>query len=133
VFAGALVGQRWGVTGVAVGVLGALLANYLLMAHLSLTIIDVSWAAFARTQIPAVRLTLLLAAVTWAATAVTRSMGLPPIAGLFLGAAAAAGTAVLSAWLVPRLALGENGIRMRDTLREFVLARLRPAGAGGSA
>lgn len=132
VFLGALIGQAWGVTGVAAGVLGALLANYLLMAHLSLTIVEVSWAAFARAQIPAIRLTLLLALVTLATTAVTRSMGLPPIAGLTLGVAAAAGTAVLSAWLVPRLVLGENGIRMRDTLRDFVRARLRPAGAGGA-
>jgi PST family polysaccharide transporter len=132
VFLGALIGQAWGVTGVAVGVLAALLANYLLMAHLSLTIIDVSWAAFSRAQIPAVRLTLLLAVVTLAVTAVTRGLGLPPTVGLLLGTAAAAGTAVLSAWLIPRLTLGENGIRMRDTLRDFVRARLRPAGAGGS-
>jgi PST family polysaccharide transporter len=133
VFLGALIGQHWGVTGVAIGVLGALGANYLSMAHLSLTVIDVPWTRYVQAQLPAVRLTILLAAVTLGVAGVTRHLGVVPFAGLLIGAAGAAGAAVLAAWLFPKLVLGENGIRMRDTLRAFVMARLRPVRLRGSA
>jgi PST family polysaccharide transporter len=133
VFLGALVGQRWGVTGVALGVLGALFGNYLLMAHLSLSVINVSWARFAQAQLPAIRVTVVLAAVTLGTMEVIRPLGLPPLAGLLAGTAAAAGTAALGAWLVPNLALGQDGIRMRETLRAFILARVRPARPPGAA
>jgi O-antigen/teichoic acid export membrane protein len=124
VFVGALVGQGWGVTGVAVGVLAALFANYLLMAHLSLTIVKLSWGRFVRVQLPAVRLTAVLAAVTLVITGGTRHLGMPPLAGLLLGAAGGVGVALMAARLAPRLVLGEDGIRMGETLRTFVVARL---------
>jgi hypothetical protein len=34
--------------------------------------------------------------------------------------------------VAPRLALGEHGVRTRDTLRALLAARLHPAGARGS-
>jgi PST family polysaccharide transporter len=133
VFLGAWVGHYRGVTGVAVGVLGALCINYLLMAHLSLSVVQISWLRFARAQLPALRLTIVVGAVTLAIMAGTRHLGLPPLAGLLAGTAAAAGTAVLAAWRAPELALGESGIRMRDTLSAHLPARLRPTPLRGPA
>lgn len=133
VFFGAWVGLHWGVTGVAIGVLGALFTNYLMMAHLSLEVIQVSWARFARAQLPALRLTLVTATVTAATAAGTRHLGLPPLVGLLAGSAAAVGSAALMVSLAPTLALGQYGMRMRDTLRSYLLARLRPERARGSA
>jgi O-antigen/teichoic acid export membrane protein len=127
VFAGAWIGQRSGVTGVAVGVLAALFVNYLLMAHLGLSVVRIGWPQFARVQVPALRLAALLGGLTLAVTAGTRHFGLPSYAGLAIGGAAAVGTAGLLAWLAPRLTLGEYGVRMRDLLGERVLARFRPA------
>jgi PST family polysaccharide transporter len=132
VFLGAWVGHYRGVTGVAVGVLGALFINYLLMAHLSLRVAQVSWLRFAQAQVPAFRLTLVVAAVTLAVTLGTRHLGLPPWVVLLIGATAAAGTTVLAAWGAPTLALGESGIRMRDTLSAHLGARLRPTPLRGS-
>jgi O-antigen/teichoic acid export membrane protein len=132
VFLGAWVGQRWGVTGVAVGVLGALFTNYLLMAHLSLSVGQISWARFARAQLPALGLTIVLAAVTLATTAGARHLGLPPLVSLVASSAAAVGTAALLAWLTPALALGEHGMRASNTLRAYLLARVRPSGLRGS-
>jgi hypothetical protein len=60
-------------------------------------------------------------------------LGLPSLAGLLAGMVAALGTAILLCLLVPRLVLGEHGLRTRDTLRAYLLARLRPARMGGSA
>jgi O-antigen/teichoic acid export membrane protein len=133
VFLGALIGRRWGVTGVAVGVLSALFANYLMMAQLCLPVVGLSWPRFAQAQLPAFRLTAVVVAVTLGITGAIRRLGLPPLAGLLAGGAAAAGTALLASWMVPKLVLGEDGIRMRDSLRAFVKARLRPARLRGSA
>jgi O-antigen/teichoic acid export membrane protein len=126
VFLGAWVGHYRGVTGVAVGVLGALFLNYLFMAQLGLRVAQLSWVRFAQAQLPALRLTIVVGGITLAVMVGSRHLGLPPIAGLVAGAAAAAGTAVLAAWMAPTLTLGEHGIRMRDTLRGH-LARLTPA------
>lgn len=133
VFLGAWVGHYRGVTGVAVGVLGALFINFLLMAHLGLSVAQISWLRFARVQLPAFRLTMVVGAVTLAITAWTRHFGLPPVVCLLAGSAAAAGTGVLAAWRAPALTLGESGIRMRDTLSAHLLARLRHSPLRGSA
>jgi O-antigen/teichoic acid export membrane protein len=129
VFLGAWVGQYRGLTGVAAGVLVALFLNYLLMAQLSLAVVRLSWLRFVQAQLPAVWLTIVVGAATMATTAGTRHFGLPPLAGLVIGALVAAGTAVLAAWLTPSLALGELGMRTRDTLRAYLADRLHLAGA----
>jgi PST family polysaccharide transporter len=128
VFLGALIGQQWGLTEVALGVLCALFINYIMMAQLSLEIIGVSWSRFLVVQLPAVRLALAVGAASLASTATARYVGLPPLAGLVGGTLAAVATAVLAAWLTPTLALGEHGVRTRNILRAFLLARLHPAG-----
>lgn len=133
VFLGAWVGLRWGVTGVAAGVLLALFANVLLMAHLSLEVIQVSWLRFAQAQLPPLRLTLVIAMVTAATAAGARHLQLPALVTLIAGSAAAAGTAALMISFAPKLALGRRGIRIRDILRSHMAARLRPARARGPA
>jgi O-antigen/teichoic acid export membrane protein len=127
VFLGAWLGHGWGVTGVALGVLCAFFINYLMMAHLSLSLVQISWAQFAQVQLPAVRLTMLVGGVTLVIAAITRHLALPPVAGLLTGSVAALGSAALAVWLTPKLALGEHGFRMYDILRSQLLARLRPA------
>jgi O-antigen/teichoic acid export membrane protein len=127
VFLGAWLGHGWGVTGVALGVLCAFFINYLMMAHLSLSLVQISWAQFAQVQLPAVRLTKLVGGVTLVIAAITRHLALPPVAGLLTGSVAALGSTALAVWLAPKLALGEHGFRMYDILRSQLLARLRPA------
>ncbi len=127
VFLGAWIGHHWGVTGVAVGVLCALFVNYVLMAHLGLSVGQISWTRFVQAQVPALRLTLVVGALTLAVTGGTRHFGLPPVVGLLIGATVASGTTLLAAWGAPAIALGESGMRMRDTLHAHLLARLRPA------
>jgi O-antigen/teichoic acid export membrane protein len=133
VFVGAFVGRFYGLTGVATGVLIALFLNYVLMAQLSLSVAKISWVRFGQVQLPALRVAVVLGAVTLAITAGVRHLGLPPFVGLLAGAAAALGTAVVAAKLAPKLALGEYGMRMWDLLWVQVLARLRPARLRGPA
>jgi O-antigen/teichoic acid export membrane protein len=132
VFLGAWAGLRWGVTGVAGGVLIALFINYLLMAQLSLSVIQVSWIRFLQAQMPALRLTLAIALVTAATTAAIRHFGLPPLVGLIAGTMSAVTTAWLMVSLAPTLALGRYGMGLRDTLRAYLSARLRPAREGSA-
>jgi PST family polysaccharide transporter len=133
VFLGAWIGQRWGITGVAVGVLAALFIGFLMMAQLSLRVVQISWSRFAQAQLPALCLGMVVGGVTLAAAVGTRHLALPPFAGLVAGLVAATGTAVLVVWLAPSVTLGEHGVRTRDTLREYVLDRLHPARLRGSA
>ena len=46
VIVGALVGSHWSITGAAIGVLAALLLNYVLMADLSLRTTQITWGSF---------------------------------------------------------------------------------------
>ena len=133
VFLAAWVGQFWGVTGVAIGVVVALLINYLLMAHLSLSVGGITWLRFLAVQLPAVRLTLIVGGVAFAVVAGSRHLNLPSVVGLLAGSAGALGAALLAAWLSPQLALGEHGIRIRETLRSHWRAKWRPAPIRGSA
>ncbi len=133
VFVGAWLGQFWGVTGVAAGVLAALLINYLLMAQLSLSVGQITWRRFVQAQLPALSLTVFVGAAAFAALAGARHLGLNPVLTLLAGSAAALGTGLLAAWLAPSATLGPDGIRMRDTLRAQLRSRLRPTTAGGSA
>lgn len=132
VFGGAWVGHPWGMTGVALGVLGALLVNYLLMAHLSLNLARVTWARFAQAQLPAVWLAGATAAVALLAVTGTRHLDWPPLLGLITGVTAAAGTAALLIWLFPVLALGQHGMRVGGSLRAHLLARMHPSRSGSS-
>jgi O-antigen/teichoic acid export membrane protein len=133
VFLGAWIGQRWGITGVAVGVLTALFIGYLMMAQLSLLVVQISWSRFAQAQLPALWLGMVVGGVTLAAAAGARHLELPPLVGLVAGLVAATAAAVLVAWLAPTLALGEHGVRTRNALRAYLLDRLRPARLRGSA
>jgi PST family polysaccharide transporter len=126
VFLGAWFGQRHGLVGVAVGVLGALFFHYLLMAHLCLGVLGIRWLSFIRVQLPSLWLGVAVSAATLAIVSATRHLGVPPLAGLVVGLLAAIATAMLSGSLIPSLVLGEHGMRMRETLRSYWVGRLRP-------
>ncbi len=130
VFIGALVGQRVGVTGVAAGVLAALFLNYVLMAHLALSVGQITWPRYLQSQLPAMRLTAVVGGATLAATSGLHHFGVPPIAGLLVGVLTALSTAALLVWQAPVFALGQDGVRMLGTLRVHLLARLRPSRVG---
>jgi hypothetical protein len=130
VFVGAWIGQRDGITGVAAGVLVALFLNYLLMAHLGLVVLRISWSSFLLAQLPAVWLTIVVGTLTFAAMVATRHLELSPLTRLIIGLLAGTGSAAAAASVAPVLTLGEHGMRMRDTLRAFWLARFHPSQVG---
>lgn len=65
VIVGSAIGQFWGLAGVAIGVLCALAINFVLMSHLSLCLVDLTWVGFLRAHIPGLALCALVGILTW--------------------------------------------------------------------
>jgi PST family polysaccharide transporter len=110
VVTGALLGQRWGVGGVAVAVSVAMGVNWLAMAHLSRSVTGLDWAGFARAHAPGVLLALLIGLTAAAAAEAGRAVrlgSLPILAAAGLASTLAALTAV---WMRPGLFLGPHGM-----------------------
>jgi PST family polysaccharide transporter len=116
VMLGALAGLRWGLEGVSVGVLFAVVLNYVLALRMSVGLLDCSWSLVLRALLPAAYAAALVAGVSLAARAACLSLGLP--AWLTLGTAALlSGLALAGMYLLQPLALGFYG---RQSLRKFL-------------
>lgn len=124
VAAGAWVGQHWGVRGVAVGVLLALAANFLLMAQLSLSLARMSWRSFGAAHLPAILLAASVGGMAWAVAASLRVRGLPPLMVLLVAGGSAFSTMALLAWRAPAVFLGRDGSWFLDVLRPLVAGKL---------
>jgi PST family polysaccharide transporter len=125
VILGAWAGQFWGVAGVAVGILGAVLINYLLMAQMSIQLIGGSWKCFLQAQEKAVLLAAAAASVVVPIVMVLRLAGVP--SAIILSAATAASLALLFAIIkfAPNLFLGKEGIWILDHLFSYVPQTIR--------
>lgn len=126
VFAGAVVGSRWGIVGVACAVLGALAVNFLLMAGLSIRLAGIGWQQLALAHRPGV-LVAALAGVTIApVTALLRGLGAPALMVLGAGVGAAGATVVAAYRLAPVVPwlrdLAEVLQRVSDSSRRTALA-----------
>jgi O-antigen/teichoic acid export membrane protein len=123
VMAGALIGQRWGLAGVAGGVVIAVSVNFALMAQLSLSVVPVTWGQFARTHLPAAALGMAVAPVLWGAAQLGRQVGLPAVAVLMSAGVPAVIVAALLMKLAPRIFVGEEAAWAARTLRSALSHR----------
>jgi hypothetical protein len=109
VVVGAIVGQRWGVGGVAVCVSFAMGINWLNMAQLGRTVTGLDWRRFGRAHLPAALLALVIGAAAQGAAEVARSARLGAVPLVAVAAVVALGAAVLAARMSPSLFLGAHG------------------------
>ena len=134
VVSGGAFGAQWGIAGLAAGVLVALATNFVMMAHLSIRILGMTWGQFAAAHIPGIRAGLIVGVVAWSAANAARGLSAPPI--LVLLASALAIMSVLGAlWLIAgRWLLGPDGRWLADRMVNVGrrIFRLRPA-TGGAA
>jgi PST family polysaccharide transporter len=123
VMGGAALGSPWGVEGATWCVMLAIGCNFLLMAQLSLGLIEMTWGEFLKAHVPALRLTVFTVSMTWAGAALLRPTGWP---ALVVGAGAllvpAAGIA-LGGRYAPAFTLGEDGRWILRTLGEYLPGR----------
>lgn len=120
---GGLVGQFWGVTGVAWGVVAAITLNFLLMAQLSLRVTGMQWSEFGAAHLPGIALALVIWPSAWALADGLRDLQLPPFAVLIDVVALATAESLVLCWLLPAVFLGRDG---QAVLR--ILASIAPAG-----
>ena len=126
---GTLIGSRWGIIGVSWCTLTALTINFLLMAHLGLSVSGLSWWRYWEAHRPAVLLTVVSMPFVWGATTLLRRTTLP--AAVILGAAIGV-LLFVSAVLIrraPSVFLGRDGQWMAETARTFVRRFTRRTGA----
>ncbi len=108
VIGGAWVGQHRGLVGVAIGVLLALLVNFVLMAELSLRLVRMSHASLVSAHIPALRTTALVLVPAWIVVDLARPL-VPPIAVLAAATVCVIATTIGIYRMSPSFLLGEDG------------------------
>jgi PST family polysaccharide transporter len=101
VFAGSYIGSRWGIVGVAVGVVIATIVMYLLMAQLTNRLVGVNWKQYLLCQLPGAILGASVVAVALPVTVLLRVAQLPPLLVLPCALIAAAMAAVVTGVLLP--------------------------------
>jgi PST family polysaccharide transporter len=125
VLSGAWVGQNWGLTGVAAGVLLAVAVHYALAIQLTLRLVALPWREFVRLHVPAVLAALTLGLAVLGAVIVLRYLG----ASLAVTLAAAGGTAgllYLALWrLYPQRMLGPEGAWLVEAGVKFAVKKLK--------
>lgn len=134
VIAGAGGGARWGLGGVAAGVLAALTVNCILMAQLSVSLGRMTWGRVARAHVPALHLTVLAGLVAWALATLMRAVNAGAVLVLVVTFAVTGAALLGSIRFVPSRFLGTHGLLMLDVLATYLPAAVRRwVGRGGEA
>jgi len=109
VIVGAFIGTAFGLVWVAVGVTGAIVLNYLLMADLSIRTVPIGWWHFAVRQTRGLWLGLVVAVPCVPVALAMRGSGAGNLATIFATLLVAAIALGLSWWIAPGVTLGGDG------------------------
>ena len=120
---GAIIGQRWGIGGVAIGVSFAMAFNWVSMASLTRSVTGLSWLRFLQAHVPAALLAILVALAAAAAAQAGRSAHLGSVSVLIAGAVAAVAVVCLAARVRPEIWLGPHGIWVLRRVEDLVRRR----------
>jgi PST family polysaccharide transporter len=102
VLAGAFIGTRWGISGVAAGVLSATVVLYVLTARLTLQLTNTAWRAFLRAQMPGTVASAAVLAVGIPVASSLRYSGMDPLPIFVAAASVCLVTAVGAVVAMPR-------------------------------
>ncbi len=116
VVGGAWIGQNWGLSGVAGGVLIALAVDYALMTHFCLTLLSMNGRQLLAAHLPALVLAAVASVEVWSLSTVLRTLTLPAIVFLVVVGLVTSITLLLLVRLMPQLLLGQEGIWMLGIL-----------------
>jgi O-antigen/teichoic acid export membrane protein len=124
---GSWVGQAWGLSGVAAGVLLALAVNFILMAQLSLPQLEMSWGDLFHAHLPALRLSAVSGLVLWGLLEPLRQWEIPAAVRLLAAGGGTLAAAVIVAWVTPRYFVGSDGLWMLQRLWGSLPERFTPS------
>jgi O-antigen/teichoic acid export membrane protein len=125
VVGGAIIGQRWGLGGVAVAVSIAMGINWLSMAWLGRTVTGLSWSRFAGAHVPAAMLAGLIGISAAVAVHAARAAQFGAILSLVAAGITAAGLTIAAFMLRPEPFLGQHGLWAYRQGQEFLRSRSR--------
>lgn len=125
VLLGAIIGQNWGLAGVATGVFAALALNFGQMAHLSLRLTGMRWGDFARAHVSGLALAATLGPAGFATATWLRNLGVGP-ASVVTGVTLICLLILpLLVWLRPKLFLGPDRAHLLRALAKVAPLRMR--------
>ncbi|HEX6145081.1 MAG TPA: oligosaccharide flippase family protein [Geminicoccaceae bacterium] len=122
---GALVGQLWGLAGVAAGIVLSQLVHYLLMAQLARSCSAIRLRHLLLAHAPGFALAGLVVPPVWLVRLAMTDLGFGPLAVLGGGAATCALVLLVLLHTAPRLMLGADGVWVLEALLERVPKRNR--------
>jgi hypothetical protein len=126
----ALVGQHWGIGGVAVAVSIAMGINWLMMAELGRSVTGLPWTRFAAAQAPGLLLAVLAGGAVAATVQATRSLHLGGFVVLVVAALTGLGI-MAGVWrLRPEPLLGAHGTWATSMMDDFFRKGPRRFGRG---
>lgn len=126
IVSGAWIGQHWGISGVALGVLVTLAIHFLVMAQLGLSMISFTWRQLWTIHLPGMWCAAILGLEVWGVAAILRDINTAPILILITCAVVVLVTMLVIMRFIPLYILGEDGIWLLHTLLERLPANLFP-------
>jgi len=125
---GAWVGHFFGITGVAIGTLVAILINFLMMTQLSLKLVNLTWSSVLKVYYQVAVLAVFVALESWIIAVLLRGAHLPPIAIVLLSSSIIMLTVLGLARFAPKWTFGEDGVWMFDQVKQtFTRVRIKRA------
>ena len=109
VIGGAIIGQRWGLGGVAVCVSFAMGVEWLSMAQLGRSVTGLDWTRFAAVHVPGALLALVVGIAAAFSAGAARTSDFPTVAVLLVTVLSTATAAGVAVWLKPDIFLGRHG------------------------
>ena len=125
VVVGAIVGQRWGIGGVAVCVSIAMCINWISMAQLGRRVTGLGWSRFLQAHVPASVLAVVVGVATELGAEAGRTVHLSKVPVLVLAALAAAAATLAAIRVRPAAVLGPHGIWTLDQTQGMLRRRGR--------
>lgn len=126
VLGGSLIGQSFGLTGVAFGVVGALAVHFFLMAQLSIRLTPLSWGDLLKAHVPVLILAAAVGASAWTVATLLRGYNLSAIVILPVTVAAGLFCVIVLGRLMPVWSIGKDGIWLFQEISNHIPSIINP-------
>ena len=117
---GSWVGMHWGLPGVVIGVIVALIVNFVLMAQLSLKLLPIGWQEFIIVYLRVIPLASIIGVEVWCLAAIFRAWNLSPFVILSSSIIIAGLTSLISLRFFSKHFLGEDGKWLLQTVSHYI-------------
>ncbi|WP_404466676.1 lipopolysaccharide biosynthesis protein [Planococcus rifietoensis] len=120
VIIGSYIGHFWELNGIALGITIAILVNFVLMSHLSISLLNGSWQTFLKVHLPSLALSTTLLVILLMTNSFIDMSKWNNIWVLLFSTTLSGGTIILSVKLFPRFYLGKEGEWILKTLNKYI-------------